>query len=542
MVDTTLPYDEEMSSDTVIDPDGNNPSTFTLTSQLQTTDNGDVGQDGFDLGVNLTGANVTEQINIAIAIDTSGSTANDSGTDFDGDSSNETVLEAELIAALTLYDEYIAAGYDPSEVSITLVTYSTNAEVVGTFDLTERSDFVDALEAIRDEGPGGRTNMEAGLDAVGDAWADPTTGVDPADTNVLVFLSDGQAFPGGQDIAGSASDLEDDFGAVIKGVGLGANSSLDDLNELDNTAGGASQVLSGQELLDVVVEPLTETDFLRFEVLIEGVDENGDPFTETLIFDENDPEVTSTQLGWSIGNVNIDTILESPQDVTITVRAVFAEDPGDPGSGEQVVESVHTVLLVICFTPGTKILTPNGEVAIENLVAGDRVVTRDHGAQEIVWIGATELSPVHMDIIKNLRPILIKKGALAKDLPTQDLRVSRQHRILVRDWRAEMMFGSEGGVLVPAFTLCNDSTIVEERPTQNVTYIHMAFNNHEIVYADGVETESFHPAERTVSGMTDAVKEELFTLFPHLQNGEALAYDSARDQIKAREATVIGKA
>lgn len=104
MVDTSLPYDEQTSPDTVIDPDGNNPITVVQTSQLQTTDSGDVGQDGFDLAVNLTSANVTEQVNIAIAIDTSGSTADNSGTDFDGDGQNGTILEAELFAAQELFD------------------------------------------------------------------------------------------------------------------------------------------------------------------------------------------------------------------------------------------------------------------------------------------------------------------------------------------------------------------------------------------------------------------------------------------------------
>ncbi|MEH6836553.1 MULTISPECIES: Hint domain-containing protein [Falsihalocynthiibacter] len=540
MVDTSLPYDEQTSPDTVIDPDSNNPITVVQTSQLQTTDNGDVGQDGFDLSVNLTGANVTEQVNIAIAIDTSGSTSGSSGTDFDGDGRNETILQAEIFAAQELFDAYVDAGYDPSEISITLITYASGARVVGTYTLNDSAAFTDALSSIGSAGSNGQTNYVAGLNAVGDAWT--AEGVDPADTNVLVFLSDGEAYPGGQNISGAASNLENGFNTQISGIGVGRNSSLDDLNQLDNTS-GADQVLSGEELLAIIVEPLTDADFLRFEVTVEGLDANGDPFTQVLIFNEGDPEVTSTQLGWSIGNYTLDPAFQSPQDITVTVEAYFAEDPSNPGSGEQVVTTVHEIALVICFTPGTMILTPTGEVAIETLVAGNRVVTRDHGVQEVRWVGATELPPVHMDLNKNLRPVLIKQGALGKDLPSQDLRVSRQHRILVRDWRAEMMFGSEEGVLVPAFTLCNDSTIIQERPTAPVTYIHMAFDNHEIVYADGIEAESFHPSERMVSGMADdEARKELYTLFPHLENSQDHAYDSARNQVRAREAAVVRQA
>jgi len=195
---------------------------------------------------------------------------------------------------------------------------------------------------------------------------------------------------------------------------------------------------------------------------------------------------------------------------------------------------------VPCFTAGTRILTPDGPVAIEELVVGNRVITRDHGARPIRWIGATTVSARFMAARPSLRPVLIRKGALGNDLPEQDLRLSRQHRVLVRDWRAEVMFGVEGGVLVPAFSLCNDSTVLEERPTEDVTYIHMAFDEHEVVYADGVETESFHPAERMVSALGSDQREELFTLFPELQQGDGFAFDSARRQVRGQDGKVLG--
>jgi Hint domain/von Willebrand factor type A domain len=536
MVHITGPQDQQQVTNVPIDPESNNPIEVTQTSTIETFPGGGVDKDGFNFEVSVSGSNVAEQINIAIAIDTSGSTGGDSGTDFNGDGSNETILQAELIAAQELFDAYLAAGYDPSEVTISLVTYSTGAAVEGTFSLNDATAFTDALGAINDDGPGGTTNYEAGLDAVGTAWGD--AGIDPADTNVLVFMSDGFPFPGGQDIAGSAGALETDWNAAITGVGLGANSSLDALNILDNT-GGADQVLSGDELLDIVVAPLTDADFLRFEIVIEGVDMNGDPLTQTIIYNDGDPEVITTQLGWSVDNLSIDPVFDTGQDVTITFNSYFAEDPGNPGSGEQLVTTVHDFIGIVCFTPGTRILTPAGAVAIETLEAGDRVITRDHGVQMIRWIGATTISAGYMAARPNLRPVLIRKGALGKDVPEQDMRVSRQHRILVRDWRAEVMFGVEGGILVPAFSLCNDKDVVQERPTGDVTYIHMAFDDHEVVYADGVEAESFHPADRMVSALNSAQQQELFDLFPDLQRGDGYAFDSARQQARGGEAHVL---
>ena len=545
MVATNGSTDVASVTDVPIDPDSNNPIEVAQTSTLETFDTGGVGEDGFCVSANLTGANVAEQVNIVVVIDQSGSTANSSGTDFNGDGNPESILEAELIAAQVLFDEYVAAGYDPSEITISLVTYETDAVDRGSFDLSEGAEFTAALQTIAAEGPQSWTNYEDGLATAGEALA--AAGADPNGTNIVAFMSDGFPFPDGQDIAGAAQDLEDDWNAVISGIGLGANSSLDALNILDNTADGAEQVFSGDELVDIVVEPLTTADFLRFEIVVEGVDENGDPVSQTIVINEGDvdangdPIITSTQLGWSFNQLPLDPTMAAPQDITVTVNGIFAEDPGDPGSGEQVVATQHTVPLVICFVMGTMILTPSGQVAIENLEAGDRVVTRDHGAQRIRWIGATALPAAYVSANPHLRPILIRKGALGPDQPAQDLRVSRQHRILVRDWRAEVMFGDAAGVLTPAFTLCNDSTIVEERPTEAVTYVHMAFENHEVVYAEGVEAESFHPASRTLAGLSEPQRQELLELFPELghENVDGFAYDSARPHVRGQEGRLL---
>ena len=545
MVDFSRPYDEQSVTGVPINPASNNPIKVDQTSYVQTLGNDAVDDDGFDISANLHGSEVAETVNIAIVIDNSGSTADDSGTDFDGDGSTDSILEGELYAAMRLFDAYISAGYDPSEINISLTTYHATSTQWGTFDLTERDDFIAALEDIGDRGPGGATNFVAGLNSVDTAWSG--SGADPSDTNIVVFMSDGEPWPPGvpQDIEGARDALVGDWGADIAGIGIGANSSLGDLNRLDTTPDGADQVLSGEELLDIIVEPLADAEFLRFEIEVEGVDANGDPMTQTLIIDETtvdangDPVLVTTQLGWSFNCVPLDPAFDPTQDITVTFNGIFAEDPGNPGSGEQVVSTEHLLHLVICFTAGTNILTPNGPVAIEHLAGGDRVVTRDHGVQRIRWIGASEISAGRMQMRADLRPVLIGAGALGAGQPDADMRVSRQHRVLVRDWRSELMFGQEGGVLAAAFTLCNDGEIREERPATSVTYYHMAFDHHEIVYANGVETESFNPAERTVSAMDEAARQELLALFPELEMGGGFAYGSARAQLRRHEGSLL---
>ncbi len=532
-----MPDTDVQTASGTINPDSINPFTVDQTSILETVDGNEVSRDGFELSIDLTDANVAESINIAIVIDQSGSTANSSGTDFNGNGSDDSILVAELYAAQELFDAYIAAGYDAEDVTISLITYTTDAESRGSFNLDETDEFSQALTDIANEGPQDWTNYVAGLNAVGEEW--DAIGADPSDTNVAVFMSDGYAAPGGQDISGAADDLADDWGAAISGIGLGANSSLDDLNELDNTPDGAQQVFSGEELLDIVVEPLSDADFLRFEIVIDGFDDEGNPVQQTITLLEDDPAVITTQFGWNVDSYELDPGFPPGSDITVTVDSYFAEDPANPDSGEQIVTTVHELTVVVCFTLGTQILTPNGNVDIETLVAGDRVVTRDHGVQAIRWIGSTIVGVKRLAANPHLRPILIRKDALGENQPVSDMRVSRQHKILVRDWRAEVMFGTEGGVLVPAFTLCNDQTITVENQTEPLTYIHMAFDNHEVVYAEGVETESFQPSDRVVQKMNIDQRAELLELFPHLSDDESDPLDAARKQPAAREARVL---
>jgi hypothetical protein len=148
---------------------------------------------------------------------------------------------------------------------------------------------------------------------------------------------------------------------------------------------------------------------------------------------------------------------------------------------------------VICFTPGTRLRTPSGAVPVEALREGDLVETRDGGAQEILWIGHRRLSGAQMHALPELRPIRIRAGALWDDRPDADLVVSPRHRILLRGPAADALFGTPE-VLVAAEDLRNDATVVRDLNLREVSYIHLLLPRHHVVWANGVETESFHPA------------------------------------------------
>ncbi len=110
------------------------------------------------------------------------------------------------------------------------------------------------------------------------------------------------------------------------------------------------------------------------------------------------------------------------------------------GNDLGTLEFYNIERVVPCFTPGTLIATPKGEVPVENLKAGDRVITRDNGIQEIQWVGARPVTFRELANAPHLAPIHISAGALGNGLPEHDMMLSPNHRVLVANDRTSLYF------------------------------------------------------------------------------------------------------
>ena len=132
-----------------------------------------------------------------------------------------------------------------------------------------------------------------------------------------------------------------------------------------------------------------------------------------------------------------------------------------------------------CFCAGTRIRTVLGEVAVEGLAIGDRVITATGEAQPIRWIGRRSYAGRFLAGRAQLLPVLIRAGALGCGLPQRDLRVSPLHAMFL------------DGVLTPAKCLVNGTTIVQERDCKRVDYYHVELAQHDIILAEGAPTETF---------------------------------------------------
>lgn len=148
----------------------------------------------------------------------------------------------------------------------------------------------------------------------------------------------------------------------------------------------------------------------------------------------------------------------------------------------------------LCFAAGSRIRTPTGDVPVEVLRPGDMVLTLDSGAQPVHWIGRLDMSETSLRDRPNYRPVRIKTHAFGTDRPCQDLLVSPQHRVLIRDWRAQMFFG-EDELLVPAVKLVNGGTITRALPNGGVSYFHVLLEEHHLLWSNGLLTESLWPGQ-----------------------------------------------
>ncbi len=274
-------------------------------------------QDSFDLTYTISDDPTTAQkTNLLFVLDVSNSTVGESGDnvfvgtgvgDVNGDGRADTVLDAEIAAVINAVNKLLAQGIDPNMVDVGIVTFSglvdltrfaapfnnptEDATTVGTWQLDEAA----LIAALTDINSGGWTNYEAGLQEA-EAWL--AEHADAGEANNVYFLSDGRPIIDSQngvyvtqtsaDYGDEVARIANNYDASIYAIGVGANSDLTYLNEIDNT-GGAEQVLDSAALTvlleDLVVLPQTDT--ATITVTINGLNEGPDAVDDEAITDED---------------------------------------------------------------------------------------------------------------------------------------------------------------------------------------------------------------------------------------------------------------
>jgi VCBS repeat-containing protein len=189
-----------------------------------------------------------------------------------------------------------------------------------------------------------------------------------------------------------------------------------------------------------------------------------------------------------------------------TLTDLFTVRINDTSGGAATAQVRITITGIPCFLRGTLILTERGPRAVEDLHPGDMILTADHGPQPLRWIGLRRVSAEEMELNPQLCPIRLRAGSLGPGLPARDLKLSPQHRVVVR--------GNRGEVLVPVQKLLSLPGIARAPGTRRVAYYHLLFDRHEVIFAEGAATESLLLTPRALDGWPARAVEEIRALFP----------------------------
>jgi hypothetical protein len=248
--------------------------------------------------------------------------------------------------------------------------------------------------------------------------------------------------------------------------------------------------------------------------------------------------------GTTTSSGNAVTIVGSIAQIDADLQGLIYNSPGHLGDDAIIIQAVDgpatTAGIILgdvqtpCFCRGTHIETDRGDVRVEDLMIGDRLVTRSGKARPLIWIGKRQFDRAVQPITRDVLPILIRAGALDTDVPHSDLFVSPLHALYL------------DSVLIPTQALVNGATIVQLRDVTQVEYFHLELATHDVVYAEGAEAESylndnnrdmFANAQHFTTLYPDAAPAPICYYAPRLPHGPVV--DGVRARL-ARRAAALG--
>ena len=232
-------------------------------------------------------------------------------------------------------------------------------------------------------------------------------------------------------------------------------------------------------------------------------------------------DVVDDVIGWDVNDADLDgsgnfTLADTDNDT----------DP-DGSNAIPMTRDLDYRDTVPCFTEGAMILTPYGERAIETLTPGDLVITKDHGPQPLRWIGSRTV-PGH----GRFAPVLVTSAQFPG--LTRPLLVSPQHRFVLDGYQSLLLFAE-----TEVFASAKHLAPRQSAPRNKVTYMHLMFDQHEVIFANGRATESFFAGEEGLGAISEQSRDEVFALFPELRADLGRYGPSARLCLNAREIEVL---
>lgn len=294
----------------------------------------------------------------------------------------------------------------------------------------------------------------------------------------------------------------------------------------DNTTSPSAGMVANDDSVEVVengstVLNLIANDFAPGQSGIFIISINGQPV------EVGDTVVLSTGETITINEDGTVTITADgdPSDFTFEYTAAYGV-----GNANQRDTATVTVTTVPCFVAGTMIRTDRGDMPVERLEVGQLVMTRDEGLQPIRWIGRRTLAAEG-----RMAPVRIARDTFGEHAA---LMVSPLHRLLIRNEHAELLFGTHE-VLAAARDLI-DGRNVRQVEGGLVHYVHLLFDRHQVIWSEGLPSESFLPGPQTTHCFEEETVAEICEIFPELDPRTGAGYGpAARPALKRHEARLL---
>ncbi len=235
-----------------------------------------------------------------------------------------------------------------------------------------------------------------------------------------------------------------------------------------------------------------------------------------------------------IDGVVVGFIVTTPLDPGVSYTEISSGNVYDNSVNGDTRLLYSDLASVPCFCQGTTLMTATGEQPVDWIRTGDRVLTKDHGLQPVLWADRTVISASKLQSTANLRPIKIAARSIDKQTPAQDLLLSPEHRILLKLPQIELLFGC-GEVFVPIKSVANGGDVSRILPDHAISYYHIMFAQHEIVLAEGLWVESFFPGKMALAALPAKKQAQIRGLL----GAQTDTMKTARFCLKPREAALL---
>jgi Ca2+-binding RTX toxin-like protein len=401
----------------------------------------------------------------------------------------------------------------------------------------------------------------------GDEFGEFTDGIDTgffSEIESFILTSQSDFLTSGADSVGQLVDAGAGDDTIYAGLGADTLSGGDGADEIYGdagddliTGGAGSDDLGGNSGRDTLLgeagndylQGLEDDDFLSggdgADILIGGTGDDslsGGDGDDVFVYAAGDGNDTITDFNFGNsgalddGNTNNNDFvdLSAFYDSIFELRADFDDDGilnqsnatdlgGDPtdysdntqfgpddsltfqGANQNSFSSDNTG--VVCFTTGTLILTPTAEIPVECLRPGDLVMTKDNGPRPIVWSGMRHFDAHDLHHRPHIRPIEIREGAFGNH---GALVVSPQHGLLMSHDSDEIM------VRAKHLAEMRGGAVRVKNGCRRVTYWHLMFERHEVIFSNGLPSESFFPGPQAMRTLDLGAYGEVTEIFPML--------------------------